>query len=181
MSGRMRVLFVDGESDVLNGLRRMLQPMRAEWGIPFVASGQAALEAIDKHPFDVVVSETQAPDMDGTGLFDGERTRCPLAVRIIVSGHADPAMVLRSVGAAVTFHHRPSDCLCRSLAVLTPVHVADALVRDTELATDEKRQTAIDVRCLEAVGVADHLPQCRELSRAVPEQQAEPRKSATRR
>lgn len=109
MSGKIQVLFADGEPNVLNGLRRMLHPMRGEWGMTFVASGRSALETIETHPFDVVVSEMQMPDMDGAELLNGVRARCPSAVRIILSGHTDAAMILRSVGAAHQFLAKPCD------------------------------------------------------------------------
>jgi CheY-like chemotaxis protein len=38
-----RILFVDDESRILGGLRRMLRPQRNEWDMIFVGSGREAL------------------------------------------------------------------------------------------------------------------------------------------
>ena len=39
----MRVLFVDDDADVLQGMRRTLRDMRNEWAMEFAQSGAAAL------------------------------------------------------------------------------------------------------------------------------------------
>ncbi|HOS94605.1 MAG TPA: two-component system response regulator, partial [Armatimonadota bacterium] len=43
---KLRVLFVDDEPNVLQGLRRMLRPQRDEWDMDFSSSGAAALAAM---------------------------------------------------------------------------------------------------------------------------------------
>jgi CheY-like chemotaxis protein len=40
-----RILFVDDEPKLLDGLRRMLRIMRNEWEMEFAASGQEAHES----------------------------------------------------------------------------------------------------------------------------------------
>ena len=52
----MRVLFVDDEPKVLDGLKRSLRPMREEWNMTFVSSAAEALKALEKAPIDVIVS-----------------------------------------------------------------------------------------------------------------------------
>ena len=44
----IRVIFVDDEPRVLEGLKRMLRPKRNEWQMTFVGSAQAALEALER-------------------------------------------------------------------------------------------------------------------------------------
>ena len=38
-----RILFVDDEVNILDGLKRMLRPMRGEWEMSFATGGEAAL------------------------------------------------------------------------------------------------------------------------------------------
>ena len=64
-----RIIFVDDQRDVLNGLRRLLRKFRSEWEMEFVASGSEALEQMASDPFDVVVSELHMPAMTGTQLL----------------------------------------------------------------------------------------------------------------
>jgi CheY-like chemotaxis protein len=54
---KKRVLFVDDERNVLDGLKRMLRDMRHEWEMAFAASGREALEILAGEVFDVIVSD----------------------------------------------------------------------------------------------------------------------------
>jgi HD-like signal output (HDOD) protein len=104
-----RVLFVDDESSILSGLKRMLHPFRAEWEMSFANSGAEALALIEKQPFDIVVSDMRMPAMDGIQFLTEVRQRLPHAVRVILSGHADRDSVLRSVGCVHQFLSKPCD------------------------------------------------------------------------
>jgi CheY-like chemotaxis protein len=42
-----RILFVDDEAIILDGLKRMLRPMRAEWEMTFAPGGDAALSILE--------------------------------------------------------------------------------------------------------------------------------------
>ncbi|MDA7977412.1 MAG: response regulator [Pirellulales bacterium] len=105
----MRVLFVDDQPNVLSGLRRMLRSMRDEWDLEFAESGAQALQTMAKKPFDVVVSDMRMPGMDGVQLLNEVMTRFPNAVRIILSGQAEQASILRAVTPAHLFLTKPCD------------------------------------------------------------------------
>ena len=64
-----RVLFVDDEPRILEGLRRMLRPQRHEWEMAFAPGGEAALAMMEASPFDVIVSDMRMPGMDGATLL----------------------------------------------------------------------------------------------------------------
>ena len=49
---KIRVLFVDDEPRVLDGLRRMLRTLRQEWEMKFAKNGPAALEMLDQESVD---------------------------------------------------------------------------------------------------------------------------------
>ncbi len=79
-----RILFVDDEPRILDGLRRMLRSKRKEWEMSFVGSGAEALSLLGEHAFDVVVSDMRMPGMDGAALLDHVKARHPEVVRIIL-------------------------------------------------------------------------------------------------
>ena len=56
-----RILFVDDEANVLEGLRRMLYPLRSKWEMAFVTSGREALERMGQQDFDVLVTDIRPP------------------------------------------------------------------------------------------------------------------------
>ena len=78
MSDKKRILFVDDEPRILDGLRRMLHSMYREWEMTFVDSGQAALEEMGEEPFDVIVSDMRMPGMDDADIFREGQAGNPL-------------------------------------------------------------------------------------------------------
>lgn len=73
----IKILFVDDEPRVLDGLRRMLHARRHEWDMTFVTSGEEALKVLASAPYDVIVSDMRMPGMDGSQLLDEVRRRYP--------------------------------------------------------------------------------------------------------
>jgi HD-like signal output (HDOD) protein len=104
-----RVLFVDDEPNVLDGLRRMLHGQRRQWEMAFVGSGEAALAALAAAPHDVVVADLRMPTMDGKTLLTEVRDRFPGVVRIILSGHTELEAALRMVPVSHVFLTKPCD------------------------------------------------------------------------
>jgi response regulator RpfG family c-di-GMP phosphodiesterase len=107
MNERLRILFVDDERQVLDGLRNLLRRDRTRWEMSFATSGQAALQAFAERPFDLVVSDMRMPGLDGPALLERIKTEHPATVRVILSGQADREAVLRAVPAAQQFLCKP--------------------------------------------------------------------------
>jgi len=105
----LRILFVDDEPNMLEGMQRMLRSMRKDWRTAFAASGPEALEILGREPFDVVVSDMRMPGMDGAELLAAVKKRYPETVRIILSGHSDKEMVMKSVLPAHQYLSKPCD------------------------------------------------------------------------
>ena len=81
--------------------------MRDEWEINFAPGGKEALEWMESHPVDVIISDMQMPGMDGAQLLYEVLKSHPDTVRIILSGHADREMILRSVRPAHQYLSKP--------------------------------------------------------------------------
>lgn len=106
-----RILFVDDESNVLDGIRRMLRSSRDAWDMEFVGSGNEALQACDECAFDVVVSDLRMPGMDGAYLLGEIRDLYPGTARIILSGYSDAELAAKAVGVAYRVLAKPCDPL----------------------------------------------------------------------
>lgn len=106
---RKRILFVDDEPMVLEGLRDLLRPRRREWDMVFAGGGQAALDELSKTTFDVVVSDIRMPDVDGRTVLEHVQHHHPRSVRILLSGEADPEIALKAVPFAHQFLAKPCD------------------------------------------------------------------------
>lgn len=105
----IKILFVDDEPNILDALARMLRPMRFEWSMTFVGSGQAALSELEKDEFDVVVSDMKMPGIDGAQLLGEVRKLYPHVIRIILSGYSEKEAIMKSIGATHQFLAKPCD------------------------------------------------------------------------
>ena len=106
---KKRLLFVDDEPMVLSGLRRSLHGMREVWDMQFVESAEAALQALEKDPYDAIISDMRMPLMDGADLLDQVKQRYPDTVRMILSGQSSRGAVFRSIAPAHQFLSKPCD------------------------------------------------------------------------
>ncbi|MBI5524359.1 MAG: HDOD domain-containing protein [Desulfarculus sp.] len=104
-----RILFVDDESKILDGLRRMLRGMRQQWEMVFVEGGALALDLLAREHFDIVVTDMRMPGMDGVALLSQVRQLYPHMARIILSGHSDQEVVMKSVRLAHQYLAKPCD------------------------------------------------------------------------
>lgn len=106
---KRRILFVDDEPNVLQGLQRMLRPMRNEWEMDFAISGEEALRKMEETPFDVLVSDMRMPGMNGAQLLKEVASRYPNTVRIVLSGHSEREYIMQLVTTSHQYLAKPCD------------------------------------------------------------------------
>src|SRR5712691_8353296 len=104
-----RVLFVDDDQHILNGIKRTLHCMRTEWQMAFSASGEEALKKLAESEFDVIVTDMRMPGMNGSELLAEVLQRYPGMVRIVLSGTVEHDLVLRSATTAHQYLAKPCD------------------------------------------------------------------------
>jgi HD-like signal output (HDOD) protein/CheY-like chemotaxis protein len=102
-----RILFVDDEKNILDGVRRMLHTARNRWEMEFVTSGGAALLASKQRAFDVVVTDLRMPGMNGAELLGHIRDQFPGTARIVLSGYSEPALAARAAPVAYRVLGKP--------------------------------------------------------------------------
>src|SRR5688572_30352711 len=138
-----RILFVDDEPQILDGLRDLLRKQRKQWTMVFALGGEAALRELEKQPFDVVVSDMRMPGIDGATLLTRVKEQYPASARIILSGHAERDSIVRALPVAHQFLNKPCD------ATLLRVVVERACELQRLLQNE-------NIRCL--IGKLDKLP-----------------------
>lgn len=104
-----RVLFVDDEKLVLDGLRRSLISLRKDWQMEFCQSPKAACDLVSRQPFDVVVTDMRMPGMDGAELLAVVARVLPSALRVILSGQSEMEATVRAAVIAHQFVAKPCD------------------------------------------------------------------------
>lgn len=127
-----RILFVDDDIFLLDGLKRSLRPFRKEWDMVFVESGEAALAALEEKPAEVVVSDMRMPGMDGATLLTKVKDRHPGTLRIVLTGHTELEAALRAIPIAHNFLNKPCDGKVVKEVIDRALHLQD-LLEDKEL------------------------------------------------
>ena len=98
-----RILFVDDEPDLLEGIERMLFRERKRWQMKFAQGGQQALAAIAEKPFDVVVADMRMPGMDGVQFLQEVQNKTPDTVRMMLTGNTDQETAIKAVNTGNVF------------------------------------------------------------------------------
>jgi putative nucleotidyltransferase with HDIG domain len=129
-----RIIFVDDEVRILEGLQRMLRPQRHVWEMAFAPSGQAALQMMEATPFDVIVSDMRMPGMDGAALLKIVREKYPNVLRIILSGYTELEAALNAVPVAHQFLVKPCDQDTLQSAIERATHL-DGILNNKRLAS----------------------------------------------
>ncbi len=106
---KRNILFVDDDVNILQGLRRMLRPMRDKWDTHFAASGQEALEIMARVKIDAIVSDMRMPGMDGPELLHHVMREYPDAIRFALSGYSDQELINRSIAPTHQYITKPCD------------------------------------------------------------------------
>ena len=106
---KKRVLFVDDEPNILDGLRRMLRGLRNQYDMHFAGGGREALQFMAADRYDVVISDMRMPGMDGAELLEIIQKQYPHTIRIMLTGQADEQSIMRTVGVVHQFLAKPCD------------------------------------------------------------------------
>lgn len=103
-----RVLFVDDEPNVLEGIQRTL---RKQVELQTASSGAEALRLIgESGPFAVIISDMRMPAMNGAQFLAKVREREPDTVRMILSGHADLEATIAAVNEGHIYRFLTKPC-----------------------------------------------------------------------
>jgi HD-like signal output (HDOD) protein len=109
MPDTKRILFVDDEPRVLQGMQNSLRKQRHAWDMVFAPGPEAALAELERGSFDVIITDMRMPHMDGAALLKRVQAKHPEIVRIVLSGQTDQEMARRAVTVAHQFLAKPCD------------------------------------------------------------------------
>lgn len=117
---RTRVLFVDDERNVVEGLSQLLH--RSDYAVATAPGPEQALALLQREPADIVVSDHRMPTMTGLAFLGLVRDRLPHTVRIILTGHAEADVAIRAIneGEIYRFLIKP----CSRTELLVTLHLA---------------------------------------------------------
>lgn len=108
MTSSNRVLCVDDEPNVLEGLKRTL---RRSFDVTTAVGPQAGLQAMRSgDPFAAIVSDFSMPGMNGVAFFEETRKISPDSARILLTGQADLDTALAAVNRGAIFRFLLKPC-----------------------------------------------------------------------
>jgi putative nucleotidyltransferase with HDIG domain len=119
-----RIIFVDDDVNIGQGIKRMLHPMRNEWAMVFCTSGEEALATFeDMGTFDIIVSDMHMSGMGGYELLKTVLEKYPETIRFCLSGSASAKTMIKTAAIVHQFLTKPCD----------PLHLLGLIIRAFEL------------------------------------------------
>lgn len=126
-----KILFIDDEKNLLDGIRRQL---RKDYQMVMAVGGEEGIRTmIHDGSFAVIVSDFHMPKIDGVKVLRVAKKCCPDAVRVMLSGMADLNIAIDAVNQGNIFRLLTKPCTREML-----VSVLDASLGQYRLRQGEK-------------------------------------------
>jgi len=129
---KKRILFVDDDPRILDGLQNVLRRDRTRWEMVFALGGELGLQQIRSAPFDVVVSDMRMPGIDGATLLNLIKDEQPAAIRIMLSGYADEESIERARPALHRLLRKPCDTATLRTAIERSIETHSTMVHEDD-------------------------------------------------
>lgn len=118
-----KILFVDDEPAILDGLQDALRKHRRRWDMTFACGGEAAITEMSSKCYDAVVSDVRMPGVGGVDVLQYAKDKHPKTIRIALTGFADEKSTIKLTALAQRYLTKP--CAIDDLD--------DAITRDSGL------------------------------------------------
>jgi len=143
-----RVLFVDDEQLLLDGLSRQVRGFVAAQVCPSPTEATRLLEQAVADPdggYAAVVSDMRMPGMDGAALLKHARAVCPDTTRLLLTGYADIDSAIAAVNDGNLFRFLTKPCATPLLrAALTDAIEQHHLIRDRRQLLEQTLRGAVE-------------------------------------
>jgi DNA-binding NtrC family response regulator len=148
MQRRRRILLVDDESAVLEGLQESLR--REPYVVESATSAAAALEVLAMSYVDVVVSDERMPGMKGSEFLSVVCQKFPGVMRIMLTGQASLEAAVRAINEGQVFRILLKPCAPDELrGVLRAAIEAKSLLEESSRLLQEARRRGRKIAELE--------------------------------
>ncbi|MBV8821467.1 MAG: response regulator [Chloroflexi bacterium] len=105
-----RILLVDDDLALLEALPHMIALQVHGVVVDTSVTALGALEQIQEHDYDAIVSDIKMPGMDGLELLTKIQELQPEVPTLLITGHADQTLITQALrGGAYDFIHKPID------------------------------------------------------------------------
>lgn len=165
-----RILCVDDEPHVLRALQWLL---KGDFEVHAAGSAAEGMQLLERHDFDVVVSDQRMPGVTGVEFLQYVRSRAPRAMRILLTGYSDIDAIVRSINESEVYRFATKPWNIRALPALiaeaaeiaraTPEEVVAATEPEKGGGSVARQETAagFDLRMSESILLIDDSPDAR--------------------
>jgi putative nucleotidyltransferase with HDIG domain len=98
-----KILCVDDEPNILSSLKRMLSLEGFE--VFTAESGADALKLLAQHPINVIISDMQMPQMNGTELLAKVAQQWPQTMRLMLTGASDVSGAIEAINQGAIYRY----------------------------------------------------------------------------
>jgi DNA-binding NtrC family response regulator len=91
---RHPILLVDDEPEILYSLKGLL---RREFEVHTAGGGAEAIQALERQPIHVIMTDQRMPEMTGVQLLSRVEGTHPQAIRLVFTGYADIKAVIDAI------------------------------------------------------------------------------------
>ena len=103
-NGTPTIILVDDEEMVLTSLSSLLS-LETEYSVHTFTSAKEAIEFVNSHDVDLIISDYLMPEMDGITFLGQVRLIKPDVPRIILTGYADKENAIKAINEVGLFQY----------------------------------------------------------------------------
>ena len=97
------ILCVDDEPNILASLRRLFR--RENYKVLTAGSAAAGWAVLEQEHVDIVISDMQMPEVNGTEFLETVRQRWPDTLRLLLTGHADHEATIGAINRGEVYRY----------------------------------------------------------------------------
>lgn len=151
--GARGLLLVDDHTIVREGIKRILEPIAAEWAVTEAATAYQALECLRRQRFALAIVDLSMPGMSGLELIRRIKTEHPKVTVMVLSMHAEEQYAMRAFKAGA------SGYLTKDSATAELIAAVDKVARGGTYVT-----ASLAERMVQQLSGVAHAPRHSELS-----------------
>ena len=96
------ILYVDDEVDNLYSFKSLY---RRDFNILIAESGQEAINLLENHSVDLIISDQRMPKMTGVELFEAIKDQHPDVLRMVMTGYSDMQAVIDAINRGNVYQY----------------------------------------------------------------------------
>lgn len=127
-SGPRGLLLVDDHTIVREGIKRILEPIAAEWAVTEAATAFQALECLRRQRFALAIVDLSMPGMSGLELIRRIKTEYPGVAVMVLSMHAEEQYAMRAFKAGANGYLTKDSAAAELIAAINKVASGGAYV-----------------------------------------------------